>query len=164
MKTITVITNIYNEEYYLPYWLAYHKKIFDHGIVVDYCSTDNSMDIVRKICPNWTIRTTKNITKEGKPYFHSACNDIEAMNIEKEVDGYKIFLNTTEWLLINKPLVEILNFDKLTVYRLKPITNVAPPNIILPKTPLEFMHTGFRTKIHDTYRVGWRFIHNFPND
>ena len=130
----TVIMNVYNEEYYLPFWLTYHKKIFDHGIVVDYCSTDRSMDIVRKICPHWTIRTTKNITEDKKPYFHSACNDIEAMEIEAEITGYKIFLNTTEWLLIDKPLKEILDFSKPTVYKMKPITN-APSDHLPPPCP-----------------------------
>ncbi|MBM10175.1 MAG: hypothetical protein CMF69_11530 [Magnetovibrio sp.] len=163
----TVITNIFNEEYYLPFWLTYHKQIFDNGIVVDYCSTDRSMEIVREICPHWTIRKTRNVTPEGKPYFHSACNDIEAMEIETETPGYKIFLNTTEWLLTTKPLKEILNTKTETCYRLKPITNVAA---VTDKVPIslkgntrEFMQRGFGTRIHETYRVGWRFIHNFKN-
>ena len=42
----TIITNIFNEEYLLPFWLDYHRRIFDHGIVIDYDSTDRSIEIV----------------------------------------------------------------------------------------------------------------------
>ena len=159
MKT-TVITNIYNEEYYLPFWLSYHKRIFDHGIVVDYCSTDRSMDIVREMCPDWEIRTSRNKTPDNKPYFHAAGNDVEAMDIESQQTGYKIFLNTTEWLIANAPLREILDSNTKTVYRLKPITNTGS---IIPSTTEEFMKNGFSSHLHKSYRVGWRFIHNFKN-
>ena len=62
---MTIITNVYNEEYLLPFWIEHHKKlmddgIIDHVVVVDYRSTDNSMNIIRKMCPTWEILTTKN--------------------------------------------------------------------------------------------------------
>ena len=63
MNKLTVISHIYNEEYLLPFWLQYHSKIFNDGIIIDYYSTDNSINIINKICPNWKIIKTKNIKK-----------------------------------------------------------------------------------------------------
>jgi len=96
----TVLTNIYNEEYLLPMWLEHHKKIFDHGIIIDYWSTDKSVEICKKICPTWEIRTTKNKS------FGAIEIDQEFMDIEKNLEGIKIVLNTTEFLFSEKPLSE----------------------------------------------------------
>jgi hypothetical protein len=38
MKT-TILTNIFNEEYLLPFWLNHHKNMFDKIISIDYHST-----------------------------------------------------------------------------------------------------------------------------
>ena len=51
----TVVTHFFNEEYLLPWWLEHHKKYFDHGVMIDYNSTDSSVEIIKKICPTWTI-------------------------------------------------------------------------------------------------------------
>lgn len=90
-----MLTNIYNEEYLLPFWLDHHKDMFDHVIVLDYNSTDRSMDLVREICPHWEIRTTRN------EYFGAREIDAEFMDIERTLPAgtYKIVLNTTEFLL-----------------------------------------------------------------
>ena len=61
---ITVISHFFNEEYLLPFWLEHHSKIFDHGIMIDYCSTDRSVEIIRKFCPSWTIVKTQNINED----------------------------------------------------------------------------------------------------
>jgi hypothetical protein len=91
----TVICHFYNEEFLLPWWLNHHKHVFDHGIMIDYHSTDNSMKIIREICPNWEIRYTKN------KYFDSAPIDEEVMNIEKVLGGWRMALNVTEFLYGN---------------------------------------------------------------
>ena len=91
----TVICHFYNEEYLLPWWLNHHKHVFDHGIMIDYHSTDNSMKIIREICPDWEIRYTKN------KYFDSAPIDEEVMNIEKVLGGWRMALNVTEFLYGN---------------------------------------------------------------
>ena len=56
----TVLTHFYNEEYLLPWWLDHHKKYFDHGILIDYASTDKSVEIIKEICPTWTEVKSKN--------------------------------------------------------------------------------------------------------
>lgn len=91
----TVICHFYNEEYILPWWLKHHKHIFDHGIMIDYNSTDSSVEIIKNICPNWEIRTTRN------KWFDSAEVDAEVMDIERELTGWRIALNVTEFLYGN---------------------------------------------------------------
>jgi len=89
----TIISHFYNEEYLLSWWLNHHKKYFDHGIMIDYDSTDNSKKIIQEICPNWQIVKTKN------KYFDSAVIDKEVEEYEKQIDGWRICLNTTEFLV-----------------------------------------------------------------
>jgi len=88
----TVICHFYNEEYLLPFWLNHHKEIFSHGIMINYQSTDNSVDIIRSIVPDWEIVDSRN--KE----FDSRLCDEEVMDIEKKIKGWKIALNITEFL------------------------------------------------------------------
>lgn len=89
----TIITHFYNEEYLLPWWLNHHKKYFDHGILIDYNSTDKSVEIIKEICPNWTIVKSRNAE------FGASDVDSEVMNIESGIDGWKICLNITEFLI-----------------------------------------------------------------
>ena len=98
----TVITHFYNEEYLLPWWIEHHKKIFDNGILINYGSTDRSVEICKDLCPpTWKIVDSKN------EFFEAEAVDIEVKNYESTVEGFKMALNTTEFLLIPKPLEEI---------------------------------------------------------
>ena len=74
-----VICHVRNEEYLLNWWLQHHKDKFDHGIIVDYHSTDRSMDLVKQITPKWQI--IKSVNKD----FNAANCDIEIMNIERSI-------------------------------------------------------------------------------
>jgi hypothetical protein len=67
--------------------------MFDHGIMIDYDSTDASADIVREMAPEWEIRKSRNREFDAR-----LCDD-EVMSIEEEIEGWKITLNTTEFLL-----------------------------------------------------------------
>ncbi len=89
----TVISHFYNEEYLLPHWLNHHKKHFDYGIMIDYHSTDNSVNIIKEICPDWKIITSRNPDFSAKP-----CDD-EVIDIEKTITGWKMALCTTEFLI-----------------------------------------------------------------
>ena len=96
---ITLISHIFNEEYLLPFWLEHHSQIFDHGIIIDYCSTDRSVEIINKICPKWKVVKTKNLNQNGTPNFQAKLIDIEVNEIESTIDGYKMCLNATEFLI-----------------------------------------------------------------
>jgi 2-polyprenyl-3-methyl-5-hydroxy-6-metoxy-1,4-benzoquinol methylase len=92
-QNITVIAHFYNEEYLLPFWLHHHKTIFTHGILIDYSSTDKSVEIIKSIVPDWTIINSRNTT------FDAIDCDHEVMDIECTVRGWKLTLNITEFLM-----------------------------------------------------------------
>lgn len=69
--------------------------MFDHGIMINYNSTDSSVEIIKNICPDWTIIDSRNET------FSAAEVDQEVMDIESNIKGWKIALNTTEFLVGN---------------------------------------------------------------
>lgn len=95
----TIISHFYNEEYLLPFWLKHHRKYFDHGVMINYRSTDNSVAIIKELCPTWEIIDTRN------PDFLATAVDSEVYDIEKNIQGWRICLNTTEFLLGNYKLL-----------------------------------------------------------
>jgi hypothetical protein len=88
-----LITHIFNEEFLLPYWLKHHVPLVDHGIVIDYASTDNSLDIVRELAPDWEIIQSCN------KWFIEPDIGEEVMRVERGIGGWKMTLNITEFLL-----------------------------------------------------------------
>ena len=106
----TVICHFYNEEYLLPWWLQHHKKIFDHGIMIDYASTDRSRRIIQAMCPNWQIVDSKN------EYFTSDAVDREVEEYERNIVGWRICLNVTEFLYGNYQ--RMIDTQHLTTYYL----------------------------------------------
>lgn len=100
----TVITHFFNEEYLLPWWLKHHLQLFEHGILIDHGSTDNSADICRQIAPGWRL------VKSRLSSFDAWLTDLEVMNYENDVAGWKIALTTTEFLVSDAGLDEIEHF------------------------------------------------------
>lgn len=98
----TVITHLYNEEYLLPWWLEHHKKYFDFGICIDYGSTDNSVNIIKQICPHWQIFPS------GHAEFDHLLCDKEVEFYERQIPGWRIALTVTEFLVgdVNKLFVD----------------------------------------------------------
>ena len=89
-----VITHFFNEEYLLPWWLEHHLKYFDHGVLIDYHSTDRSVEICRDLAPGWEL-----VTSENRSFSGILC-DFEVMKHEQRFPGcWKIALNTTEFLM-----------------------------------------------------------------
>lgn len=89
----TILTHFYNEEYMLPWWLNHHKDIFDWGVCINYSSTDRSVEIIKDICPKWTVVDSINDKFDAK-----LCDD-EVVKYEKQIPGWKITLNVTEFLI-----------------------------------------------------------------
>src|SRR5271166_3161862 len=89
----TIISHFYNEEFLLPYWLEHHKLIFNYGVLIDYASTDRSREIIRRIAPHWKVVQSRN------SHFHFIEVDKEVMEIERTIPGWKMALNTTEFLI-----------------------------------------------------------------
>lgn len=95
---LTVISHIWNEEFLLPHWLRQHGRLFDHGLIIDYASTDRSHGLIREFCPDWEIIPSRN------PDFTVFEIDNEVKDVELYADsldpgGWKMVLNATEILL-----------------------------------------------------------------
>ena len=105
----TIISHFYNEEYLLPWWLEHHKKYFNHGIMINYASTDSSVSIIRQLCPDWTIINSRN------EFFDAKLIDEEVMDIESKVLGWKTCLNTTEFLVGDFSLLNNTPNQEITV-------------------------------------------------
>ena len=103
----TLLSHFYNEEYMLPWFLNHHKQIFDHGVMVDYHSTDRSVEIIKEICPTWEIITSRN------PNFQADTIDYEVMDIERSIDGWKICLNVTELMIGDYSLMNDITNQQL---------------------------------------------------
>jgi hypothetical protein len=95
MARKTVLCHFYNEEWILPFWLRHHREIFDHGIMIDYHSTDRSAQIIRDFCPTWEVVTSRNDNFSPQPV------DDEVMEHEAKLEGWRICLNATEFLFGN---------------------------------------------------------------
>jgi hypothetical protein len=94
MPKRVVISHFYNEAYMLPWWLRHHREIFDHGVLIDYHSTDESVAICRELVPSWEIVPSENAT------FAALLCDFEVMKHEQRFpDAWKLALNTTEFFV-----------------------------------------------------------------
>ena len=105
----SIISHFYNEEYLLPWWLEHHKKYFDYGLMINYNSTDRSVEIIKDICPDWQIVDSIN------EQFDAFCVDSEVSYYEEQIPGWKIALNTTEFLFGNYNLLNESD-DKIEHY------------------------------------------------
>lgn len=148
---VTLISSFYNEEYLLPWWLNHHKKIFDHGILFDYFSSDNSVEIINKICPKWEVRSTKNTDWDPRT------NDSEFMEAERELKGYKITLTTTEFLVGFIPkLSRLETCYEIPIVRMvdtEPEKTPVYEKSLIEQKNIGYLDEGFRK----------RFLHNHPD-
>lgn len=99
----SVISHFYNEEYLLPWWLEHHKKYFDYGLMINYNSTDRSVEIIKDICPDWQI------VDSIHPEFEALLTDSEVSYYEQQIPGWKMALNSTEFLYGNYELLNNKN-------------------------------------------------------
>jgi len=150
---MVIISSFYNEEYLLPWWLKHHREIFTHGVLFNYFSTDKSVQIIRKICPTWEVRPTRNTN------WDFPANDREYMGAEREFEGYKMVLTTTEFLVGDLPKLP----DKPTCYAI-PFYRVVdddPSNKPTYKKPL--IEQKKRCYVERKDQTARRFLHNYPD-
>jgi hypothetical protein len=144
---LTLLSHFYNEEYLLPWWLQHHSKIFSDAILIDYNSTDRSVEIIKEYCPTWKV------VKSENEYFDATLVDQEVMRYEETIDGYKICLNTTEF--IHGDILSELKDESLNCFRIQAIS-------IVDDNPNEIL--SYDDNIIDIKKFGYldgaRFIHN----
>jgi hypothetical protein len=145
----TVLCHFYNEEYLLPFWLKHHRSIFTHGIMIDYHSTDKSVEIIKELCPTWEIRTTKN------EMFDAYLVDKEVMEIENTLSGFKIVLNVTEFIIAKTDF----NLTNDLCIGMKSYTALS--DFKNPENEVEFINNIQRV-CYKSDR-GYRVIHSYQN-
>ncbi len=155
MKT-TLLTNIFNEEYLLPFWLHHHKNMFDDIIIIDYHSTDNSLNICKSICPNCKIITTRNNCFEAESI------DKEFMDIENSIEGIKIVLNTTEFLISEIPIKELFD-DGIEISYGFMVHTPYSKNTYNISNCYELFNNLLNNDIVYHYDRYYRILHNYPN-
>lgn len=158
METLqtTLITNIFNEEYLLPFWLNYHKNLFDNIIIVDYNSTDRSIEICKTICPNCIIIKTRNSC------FEAFDIDNEFIDIENNIKGIKIILNVTEFLICKKPIKELFKENENKSYLIKQLSPYSRKIYNIDNIKDLFKNL-LNEDIRYSYDRGIRIIHNYNN-
>jgi hypothetical protein len=158
MKT-SLISHIFNEEYLLPFWLNHHKNMFDKIYIVDYNSTDKSIEICKSICPDCVIIPSQN------KWFDAQHVDSEIMQIETIIGGIKIVLNTTEFLFCKKPIKDLF-IDNDDTNPISFSVDVVTPHSIneynVDNLDELFRNLLNRDVVYHTDR-GMRQLHNFPN-
>ena len=116
-RNFIMTSHFYNEEFLLPYWINHHSPMFDKVVLVDYDSTDKSIEIIERDAPsNWKIIRSRN--RE----FDAQLVDTEIMDLEKcfPLNDYKICLTTTEFLLYpymreNLHSVDVIRFKSFKI-------------------------------------------------
>lgn len=160
-----VICHYYNEQYMLAWWLKHHYQIFDHGVMIDYGSTDRSNELIRQLAPKWEIRKSRN------PVFDIVGCDEEVLEIEREFQAWKTVLNTTEFLFVRSKteLMKDLNKQGDWMYRTHGVIMADPPGYYTtdypdPSIPLtrQRFH-GFLEEEKYALNGRGRFIHKHPD-
>jgi hypothetical protein len=159
-----VICHYYNEQYMLAWWLKHHYQLFDHGVLIDYGSTDQSNELIRELAPTWEIRKSRN-----KEFDIESC-EREVMEIEREFGGWKTVLNTTEFLFLrNKDdFLDDLKKSGELMFRANGIIMADPLGYYkvdpMPKIPLNKQRFhGFVEKEKHSVANRDRFIHMYPD-
>ena len=149
----TLISSFHNEEYLLPWWLEHHKQILDHAVLFDYFSTDRSVEIIKDICPTWEVRETANTDWDFR------ANDAEFMAAEREFDGYKMVLTTSEFLVGEMP--ELSPWPMAYMAKFIRMVDDEPDREPVYGTPLidqknyGYLDRSYMHRILHSYKDGW---------
>ena len=91
---VVLFSHFYNEELLVPFWIDQHKDMFEEAVLVNFNSTDRSVDIIRSRAP------------PGRKVYHWGSNfdfvkfRTDVMSNERLYpDAWKIFLTTMEFLV-----------------------------------------------------------------
>ena len=94
-RRVMLTSHFFNEEFLLPYWIRHHAHMFDKVVLIDYSSTDRSVQIVKELAPpNWIV------INSSVPHFGAVELDMQVMSVQKShPDYWHIALTTTEFLV-----------------------------------------------------------------
>ena len=94
-RRVMLTSHFFNEELLLPYWIRHHAHMFDKVVLIDYSSTDRSVQIIKELAPpNWIV------VNSSVPEFGAVELDKQVMSVQKShPDYWHIALTTTEFLV-----------------------------------------------------------------
>ena len=110
MPKFTLFTTVLDGEPLLPYWLEHHRRLFNHGVIVLYPCTDNSEEIIKKMCPKWEI-----VKPVHRPKYSCEGADKEVMTQEAKHKGWKMALNITEFATTQNLAKVVANVPRETM-------------------------------------------------
>jgi nucleoside-diphosphate-sugar epimerase/2-polyprenyl-3-methyl-5-hydroxy-6-metoxy-1,4-benzoquinol methylase len=167
-RPVILISHFFNEEFLLPYWIRHHAPMFDMAILIDYNSTDQSLEIIRREAPQtWKVVSSRNAQ------FEAALVDAEVADYEKMyLNAWKIALTTTEFL-VHSNLREMLakkdQHNQTAAFRFRSFTMSGNDSI-----PLKRFTSLLKQRSQYTYNplikeemfgntLYSRFIHCYPS-
>lgn len=155
-KTL-LISHFFNEEFLLPYWIMHHAPMFDEVILINYSSTDSSVELIKKLAPkHWRIVDSRN------EFFDAVACDDEVFDVGKMYpdDIWKIALTTTEFIVWPDMKKDLdLTPEDISCYRLHNVAMVGDDSVPLnPNLPLVQQRCKYGER--QTYD---RFIHRYTN-
>lgn len=170
MAKLTVFCHFRNEEFLLPYWIRHHSELFDHGVLVDWGSTDRSAGIARELAPHWDLVSSRNSA------FDAARCDQEMMDLERRHEGWKIVLNVTEQLFCDDLRGHLASREATmadgVAIAIRIATMVDSPHELrapLTEAPLYFQrfHGYFDEDLSQPWRLArlhqLRYLHRYPD-
>lgn len=105
-KTV-LFSHFYNEELLLPFWIDQHRNMFDEAMLLNFNSTDRSVDIIRKRAPaGWKVYHW------GSNFDFVKFRTDFMVNEKLYPDAWKIFLTTTEFL-VHDDLSRLLTYESM---------------------------------------------------
>ena len=123
---INLISHVFNESYLLPSWIKHHREMFDRALIIDYASTDGTVEVLKKHAPStWMVVSSRNSEFDAEE-----C-DREVMEFEESLPGWKIALNTTEFLVFPemRNVLKSLETRSKSAVRISGYTMVDPSDL-----------------------------------
>lgn len=155
-----LFNHFYNENYLLPWWCQHHREIFHSGFLLDQHSTDNSVDIIKSICPEWQIELTQD------KFFYILPIDQRIMDEEVKMTGFKMALTNAEFLVATESFKKKLSTTKdETMFVLMRLMAVDPYPEIIPSydKPLTSQKSVIIYEKYPGAGGPYRLIHNYPH-
>jgi len=99
-RKLMLLTHFFNEEMLLPFFIQHHAPLFDHAVLIDFDSTDRSVELIKRLAPpSWrVVRSTT-----GR-VFSAEQTDQQLMDWEAQFpEDWHIVLTITEFLVHPDP-------------------------------------------------------------
>lgn len=90
------VTHIFNEELFLPFFIRHYAPMFDSMVIIDYGSTDKSIQVLNANMPaSWRV------VQSGNTNFSARAVDAEVVQYERALPAcaWRIALTVTEFII-----------------------------------------------------------------